>query len=227
MSAGTRSRGVPLIVIAAVLTFGSGAMDLASFTRLGGVFSSVMTGNLVLLGLAVARHSGSLAVHAATAIGGYVVGTGVDSRIDRGLGRETRVWPASVTTTLVIELTTLVALAVGWEVTAASPEGGAQLGLLAGASLAMGMQSAAIRRVGTAVSTTYLTGTLTGAVAALVSKDRGRQLDPLAIAVLVAAAAGAAAAGGLLAVDAAAVPVLPLGALAIVIGVVSTAGTHD
>jgi Protein of unknown function (DUF1275) len=54
-------RDVPLTVLAVAITLGTGAMDVVSFTRLGGVFSSVMTGNLVLLGLAAARPSGELA----------------------------------------------------------------------------------------------------------------------------------------------------------------------
>ena len=41
-----------LILIA--LTFGSGATDVAAFSRLGGVFTSVMTGNIVFWGLAAA-----------------------------------------------------------------------------------------------------------------------------------------------------------------------------
>lgn len=65
---------VPLTVLAAALAFGTGAMDVASVTRLGGVFSSVMTGNLVLLGLAAARPSGELATHTALAFAGYVTG---------------------------------------------------------------------------------------------------------------------------------------------------------
>jgi uncharacterized membrane protein YoaK (UPF0700 family) len=48
--------GVPLIVLAAALAFASGAMDVAAFIKLGQVFCSVMTGNLVLLGLAAARY---------------------------------------------------------------------------------------------------------------------------------------------------------------------------
>ena len=69
MPLGTHLRhNVPLIALAAALAFGTGAMDVASFTQLGGVFSSVMTGNLVLLGLAAARPSGELAAHTALAI---------------------------------------------------------------------------------------------------------------------------------------------------------------
>jgi uncharacterized membrane protein len=44
-------RGVPLLVLALALTVVAGATDVAAFTRLGGVFASVMTGNLTLLGL--------------------------------------------------------------------------------------------------------------------------------------------------------------------------------
>ena len=39
-----------LTLIAIALTFASGATDVASYTRLGNVFTSVMTGNIVLLG---------------------------------------------------------------------------------------------------------------------------------------------------------------------------------
>ena len=57
----TRPRQQILTVIAIALTFASGAADVASFTRLGAVFTSVMTGNIVLWGLAVARGSLTLA----------------------------------------------------------------------------------------------------------------------------------------------------------------------
>ena len=63
-----------LTPIAIALTFASGAMDVASFTRLGGVFTSVMTGNIVLGGLAVAQRSVELASHTAVSIAGYVAG---------------------------------------------------------------------------------------------------------------------------------------------------------
>ena len=70
----TRTRQQILTLIAIALTFASGAMDVASFTRLGEVFTSVMTGNIVLGGLAVAQRSLSLASHTAVSIAGYIVG---------------------------------------------------------------------------------------------------------------------------------------------------------
>ena len=50
-------------------------MDVACFTRLGGVFASVMTGNIVLAGLSIARGSVSLLLHALTTFCGYVAGS--------------------------------------------------------------------------------------------------------------------------------------------------------
>jgi uncharacterized membrane protein YoaK (UPF0700 family) len=67
-------RGVPLVVLALALTVVAGATDVASFTRLGQVFASVMTGNLALLALAAARASSELAAHIVVAITGYVAG---------------------------------------------------------------------------------------------------------------------------------------------------------
>jgi uncharacterized membrane protein YoaK (UPF0700 family) len=63
-----------LTLAAVLLTIGTGGTDVLALTRLGGVFASVMTGNLVLLCLSAARTSGTLAGHTAVAIGGYVVG---------------------------------------------------------------------------------------------------------------------------------------------------------
>src|SRR3984885_15020790 len=70
----TRPRQQVLTLIAISLTFGSGVADVASYTRLGDVLTSVMTGNIVLWGLAAARGSLTLASHTAVSIAGYIVG---------------------------------------------------------------------------------------------------------------------------------------------------------
>ncbi len=57
-----------MTVIAMLLTFASGASDVASFTRLGNVFTSVMTGSITVFGLSLARGSASLAANAAWAV---------------------------------------------------------------------------------------------------------------------------------------------------------------
>jgi uncharacterized membrane protein YoaK (UPF0700 family) len=216
-------RNVPLTVLAVALTFGTGAMDVASITRLGGVFSSVMTGNLVLLGLAAARPSGELAAHTALAFAGYVTGAALGTWIAGPPRPHGQTWPVAVTLTLVVELAVMGAFSAGWELTHGQPTGGPQLVLVVIATLGMGLQSAAVRGLGTSVSTTYLTGTLTGVVASLVAKQRSRHLDYRGVAVLTAVVAGAAVGGVLILTAPAVLPALPLAALT---GVVAAAAYH-
>ena len=87
-----------------------------------------------------------------------------------------------VTACLAAELAVLAAFSAGWEVTGGRPAGASRMLLLAGAGVAMGMQSAAVRRLGQ-FSTTYLTSTLTGVLAGLVTaaaRGLGRSLGVLA-----------------------------------------------
>jgi uncharacterized membrane protein YoaK (UPF0700 family) len=193
---------------------------VASFTRLGGVFTSVITGNLVLLGLAVARASADIAEHTAAAVGAYVLGVVIGGRVTAlaprrgGTAAEGEYWPPMVTVALGIELALLTALSVGWELTNAKPTGAGQYLLLAVSAIAMGVQATAVRGLGRGdFSTTYLTGTLTGLVAALVTPGKRswpgwRQAGPL-----LALAAGALISGVLIANAPAAVPVIILAPL--------------
>jgi uncharacterized membrane protein YoaK (UPF0700 family) len=221
---GTHLRhNVPLIALAAALAFGTGVMDVASFTQLGGVFSSVMTGNLVLLGLAAARPSGELAAHTALAFAGYVTGAALGTWIAGPPRSREQMWPVAVTLTLVVELAVMGAFSTGWELTHAQPTGGPQLVLLAVATLGMGLQSAAVRRLDPSVSTTYLTGV----VASLVAKQRSRHIDYRGVAVLTAVVVGAAVGGMLILTAPAVLPVLPLAALTVVIAAAAYHHTHE
>jgi uncharacterized membrane protein YoaK (UPF0700 family) len=218
-----RPQSLTLAVIA--LTFGSGATDVACFTRLGGVFASVMTGNIVLGGLAVARGSVSLASHTAVSLAGYIAGVIGATRIAYRLrsasgsksGEQGGVWPGHVTWALRAELVLLAGFTVGWEVSGARPAGWAQFCLLATAAAAMGVQAGAARDMGLMeVTTTYLTGTLTVLVASLSRPGHKTPHRVRRFGVLIGLAAGASLSGLLIATaaDAAdAVPALPLGAL--------------
>jgi uncharacterized membrane protein YoaK (UPF0700 family) len=218
----TRPKQQILTLIAIALTFASGAADVASFTRLGDVFTSVMTGNIVLWGLAAARGSLTLFSHTAVAIGGYIVGVAAGTWIANG-AREVEpgpdegradVLPPHVIWVLLAELTLLAGFAVGWEVSGASPAGWAQFGLLATLAAAMGMQSSAVRDMGlTEVSTTYLTGTLTGLVSSLASPGQETPHGLRRFGVLIGLVAGASLCGLFVATAAAGVPALPLAAL--------------
>jgi uncharacterized membrane protein YoaK (UPF0700 family) len=236
MNSGRRQR--ILTVIAIALTFGSGAADVAAFTRLGNVFTSVMTGNIVLWGLAVARGSATLAFHTTVAIAGYITGVaggtwtghGVktrslavkdtpsasdsDSDSDSDSADDVGVLPSHVLSVLLAELTLLAGFAVGWEVSAARPTGWAQFILLATLAAAMGMQSFAVNDMGlTEVATTYLTGTLTGLVSSLASPGKSTPNAARRFGVLIGLVAGASLSGLLVATAADAVPALPLAAL--------------
>jgi uncharacterized membrane protein YoaK (UPF0700 family) len=219
----TRPGQQALTLIAISLTFGSGAADVTSFTRLGDVFTSVMTGNIVLWGLAAARGSLSLAAHTAVAIAGYIAGVACGTWVAHGVrasgasrppGPEGTL-PAHVNWALSVEFVLLAGFAVGWEIDGASPAGWAQYALLAVLAAAMGVQSSAVKDMGlTEVSTTYLTGTLTGLVASLASPGQDIPHGLRRFGVLIGLVAGASLCGLLVATAAAGVPALLLAALA-------------
>ena len=213
-------------LIAIALTFVSGAMDVASFTRLGDVFTSVMTGNIVLLGLAVARGSLTLASHTLVSIAGYVTGVAAGTWVADGFkaraakagagGNEVRASgvPAYAGWALFAELILLAGFTAGWEISGTRPAGWAQFCVLAVAAAAMGVQSSTVRYMGLSeVSTTYLTGTLTGLVSSLVSPGQDTPHGLRRFGVLIGLAAGASLSGLLVAFGAAGVPALPLAGL--------------
>lgn len=158
-----------------LLTLTTGVVDAACFLALGQVFSSVITGNLVLLGIAAGRGTATLAVHSGVALGGYSLGVAlgapIAARRHDGPAHGTGTWPSSVTLTLIAELCVLAAFTVWWELVAGRPGANTQLGLVVLLGAAMGIQSAATRRLGQ-MSSTYLTSTLTGVVAWLTTHDR-------------------------------------------------------
>jgi uncharacterized membrane protein YoaK (UPF0700 family) len=163
-----RRRRDALVVI---LTLTAGAVDAATFIRLGNVFSSVVTGNLVLLGIAAGRQAGALAVSGGLALGGYAIGVLLGGMLAGTTQEDQPVWPAPVSFALVAELTVLAGLTVGWLLTAERPDAEARLILLSLATVSMGIQTAAVRRLGQ-MSSTYLTSTLAGLVTALAVRRR-------------------------------------------------------
>ena len=175
-----------------VLTITTGAVNAVSFLALGKVFSSIITGNLVLLGVAVTTHSSAEAIHASLAIAGYAAGILIGAPLAARSSPQVGAWPASVTATLGAELVVLAGFCAGWELSDGSPHDGGQLALLIVAAAAMGMQSAAVRRLGH-MSSTYLTSTLLAVLAGLATRTRpeglGRSLGALA-AIVVGALAG-------------------------------------
>ena len=204
-----------------LLTLTTGAVDATSFLALGNVFSSVITGNMVLLGAAAGTGRPELAVHSGVALAGYLAGVAAGAPLAARRHHATGAWPPSVTVTLAVELVILVAFSIGWELGGTHPSGAGQLALVAVLAAAMGLQAAAVRRLGQ-MSTTYLTSTLTALVAGLAT---GSKPDGMArsLGVLAALIIGAITASVLLEEARAWVPLVILVPLVLVI-VASVAG---
>ena len=204
-----------------LLTITSGAVDAASFLALGHVFGSVITGNLVLLGVAAGAAQPPLAVRSGVALAGYVAGVAIGAPLAVHRHETGETWPPSVTITLAAELAVLAGFSVAWELAGAAPRGGVQLALVAVLAAAMGLQAAGVRRLGQ-MSSTYLTSTLTGLIAGLMtgSKPDGMKRS---LGVLAAIVAGAVVASLIVKTVPAWLPAIVLVPLALVI-VSSVAG---
>jgi uncharacterized membrane protein YoaK (UPF0700 family) len=158
-----------------MLALAAGYVDGIGLLYLGGVFSSVVTGNLVVLGVSAVQHVTDTALRAGLAVAVYAA-TVLAAR---------RLPPSRC---LVAELLALCTLCGGWVIAHHDPRGLTQLPLLTLATLAMGLQSAALRE--SEVPTTYLTGA--------VSKLAGGKFDPLLLVPFAAVPAGAVGAALLL-----------------------------
>lgn len=208
--------------LVAVLTLAAGATDALAFLGLGGVFTSVMTANMVLLGLSAGHLDAALTEHAAVALAGFATGALSGGRFAVPPGEQGPAWPRRVTGLLAAETALLAVVAAGWEAAAARPAGGAQLALVAGAALAMGLQSAAVRGLGVSgLSSTYMTGTLTTMLGQLAAARRSGSARR-SLVLLATLIAGAAVSGVLVVRLPPLAPLLPLAAL---LGVVAAAVT--
>ncbi|MFE7772697.1 YoaK family protein [Streptomyces sp. NPDC057445] len=203
-----------------VFAAAAGSLDAVCVTHFGGVFASVITGNLVQLGRAVAAPDGRLAVGATVAVGCYALGVAGGTA---GLGRRGAGWHRRASLVAAAELALLAGVAAGWLATDGRPDARTTSLLLALAAAAMGMQSAIT--IGSGVqgaSTTYLTGALTGLVRGLTGEPHRFAAD--AAARVGAFLCGATAGALLLRFASSWAPILPVAlvGLAVVIAAAST-----
>jgi uncharacterized membrane protein YoaK (UPF0700 family) len=209
-----------LVVTLAVV---SGATDAIGLLSLGGAFTSVMTGNLVILGISGSSADGALAISSGGAILAFCAGAALGARVAGNPVRGDRIWPRPVTLGLAVELAFMTAYAVGWWITGGSPGATAGLVMLLCTALALGVQSSTVQRFGVSgMSTTYLTGTLTTVVIRLAS-GRGVREVWHSIEILLGLVAGAAAGAALTMLVPLLAPVLQLAALGLVVLVAATA----
>lgn len=210
MSSARRLRGEDLRDLwLLALAFGSGAVDAISFLGLGRVFTANMTGNIVLLGLAVGSAAGGEATRSAVSLVAFTAAVFTALWLARRVrqGRPA----AGVATAFALEAVVQIGFLVGWLLASGRPAHALELVLVAVSALAMGLQSGAVTRLGVrGVSTTYITGTLVGLIGELVTLTGSRRDWVRRGLVLVALLAGAAC-GGLMVVGARRLaPVVPL-----------------
>lgn len=211
-------------VLLVLLAVNSGATDAIGFVALGGAFTSVMTGNMVLIGLSAARSDGAVALRSALAIVLFMAGCVIGSRVAGQPVEGDPLWPRPVTRALWIELAAFCGYAAGWWASGSHPSGNVQLVLLSANAIALGTQSSAVLRFGVSgLSTTYMTGTLTTMMAALAAGRRPSLVLPSAE--IIAGVVVGAAVATLLAIY---LPVIaPLLQLALVLVVIVAASTRS
>jgi uncharacterized membrane protein YoaK (UPF0700 family) len=163
-----------------LLAGAAGSLDAISYLGLGHVFTANMTGNTVLLGVALSQRDIPAVLRNAVALVGLGVGVALGTAI-AGRGRPGGRWPRIVTVTLAVELAALLLYALIWHLVD-TPSGGSASALILLSAGAMGIQSEAVRCLKiSGVSTTYITGTLTNLTASLVGWLRAATEEALPV----------------------------------------------
>jgi uncharacterized membrane protein YoaK (UPF0700 family) len=152
-----------LLATLMVLTTASGIVDAVSYLGLGHVFTANMTGNVVLLGFAVAGAPGFSAVASITSIGSFLIGAVVAGRMGLVIISRSRQLVAA----MVIEgLLSGVAAVVSASVSGRIDSGSTRYAVIAILAFSMGVRNSTVRRLAVPdVTTTVLTMTLTGLAA--------------------------------------------------------------
>ncbi|WP_067927608.1 YoaK family protein [Alicyclobacillus shizuokensis] len=159
------SLGIRMFTV--LLTLTSGCVDAISFLSLGQVFTAAMTGNTVLLGLAVAHAPGLTAMRYVAALGGFTAGAALGAWIFRNRTESARL-NVRLSAVLACEWAALLAFLV------LATYGGTQIPnrdfyLIVALSMAMGLQGTGARRIGIpGVTTVVITSTLLGLVETVV-----------------------------------------------------------
>jgi len=159
MTAATDGGSRRLLIALQLLTFTTGLVDAASVLGLGHVFTANMTGNVVFLGFALGGTPGVSIAGSLVALAFFLVGAGLGGLIARRGERQ------AVGTALALELGLLV-VAAGAAALIDGRGAMASGAVLVLVSAPMGIQNAAVRRLGVPdMPTTVLTLTLTGIAA--------------------------------------------------------------
>lgn len=152
-----------------LLAWAAGSVDAIGYFGLEHVFTANMTGNTVLLGLALGQGHVLDVVRNLVALAGFVAGLGIGALM--GEGGKTGEWDRRVTWIIALEAAALAAFTVTWHVSDFPHGPGALELLIVLAAFAMGLQSVGVRRLSLpGVATTYVTGTMTFLISGLTTR---------------------------------------------------------
>jgi uncharacterized membrane protein YoaK (UPF0700 family) len=165
------------------LAITSGSADGWSYMRLGHAFVANMTGNTVLLGIALINEYHE-ALHPLISLVFYVIGVSIGTYVTRNVKHDV-IWSKSITRTLFLEGIILLASEVVWIWARGMPSPLVKLALLSSVAIGIGLQSGALlplRLPG--IITTYISGTWTTLVSGVVlmsseqQRMRGDKTEP-------------------------------------------------
>jgi len=151
------------LVLLLALTFTTGIVDAVGYLGLDRVFTANMTGNVVILGMALAGADDLPILGPTLALAGFLGGAAVGGRVLRSAPAG---WSHRTSTTFAA--TGVLAVALGIGALVAPPQEGTVWALVVTALLAvaMGLQAATARRLAVKdVTTVVVTSTLTGLAA--------------------------------------------------------------
>jgi uncharacterized membrane protein YoaK (UPF0700 family) len=136
-------------------------VDALSYRGLGHVFTAMMTGNTVMLGLSLAQGEMLAALRSILALMGFAFGVTLGALVVERDADESE-WPPQVTAGLALEAIILAVFCGLW-IWSHSGSGASNVyALIVLLGMSMGLQAAAVRRLGVpGIATTYITGTIT------------------------------------------------------------------
>lgn len=193
-----RLRAVPAekmhLLLMLALTFGTGIVDAVGYLGLDRVFTGNMTGNVVILGMALVGADDLPVLGPVLALAGFMAGAAVGGRV---LKRAAGGWSGRTTVLFGIVGVVMVALAVLLWVAEDDLDEPLALAVTTLLGAAMGVQAAAARFIAVKdVTTVVVTSTITGLAADSVlgsGKGGGSARRAAAVVLILAGAAAGAA----------------------------------
>jgi uncharacterized membrane protein YoaK (UPF0700 family) len=225
----------PADIALAALASASGMMDVASFLALGNVFTSAMTGNTALLGIALTQGRMSSAAHSSAALVGFMAGASFAAAIALQMRSQRYRELEVIRPLLLAEILCLAAFAVLSSLAGGPGETVVLYWLILLSAVGMGIQGVAARclnspGINTIVFTSTLISIVTSLTTAVTRWPAAGGIDPdtkRQIAMLFAYAFGAVLAGLLIGPALLILAWIPLAALLIGFACCEAAATAD